>query len=73
MASVNKSAVIGVSSVLPKPCETTYQNDRIIALNREVKRLCSENKVHFIPSYRPFVDKDRYHRVLCQGQVTPEF
>ena len=55
--SVNSSAVIGVSSILPKPCETEEENERIITLNREVKTLCSDHKVHFIPSYRPFVAK----------------
>ena len=57
---LNNSVRVGVSSVLPKPCETPEENNRIILLNRELKKLCGSKKVHFIPSYRPFVGKKQY-------------
>ena len=55
----NHSAGIGLSSVLPKPCETQVVNEKIILLNRDLKRISVTNNCHFIPSYRPFVGKQR--------------
>ena len=57
--SKNKSAIIGISSILPKPCDSDDINDKIITVNRDIKRLCGPNSVHFIPSYRPYVGKDK--------------
>ena len=64
VTGIRRFSAIGVSSILPKPCVTEEQNNKIIVLNREVKKLCAENKVHFIPSYRPFVGNGNIKREL---------
>ena len=42
-----------------QPCDSDDINDKIIKVNRGIKRLCGPNSVHFIPSYRPYVGKDK--------------
>ena len=56
---MNNAAVIGVSSVLPKPCESQSENDKIIILNRDLKQICVANNFYFIPSFRLFVGKHK--------------
>ena len=59
----NNSAVIGVSSILPKPCVTQTENERIVLINRDLKRLSVANNFCFIPSYRPFVSKQKQFNI----------
>ena len=57
--SLNKAATVGVSSIIPKPCEPEKENLRIVQLNRELKKVCAKKGAYFIPSYRPFVVKNQ--------------
>ena len=59
----NANAIIGISSILPKPCVSDIENTKINSINRNLKKLCGKDKIHFIPSYRPFA------KVLKSGSL----
>ena len=70
---LNDRAVIGVSSILPRPCDSQEINEKIIAVNKELKLLCKQTLNHFIPSYRPFVKKGKEIKVDLQlNEKMPE-
>ena len=53
----NNRAIVGCSSILPRPCSSKEVNDKIILANQEIKHLCKQSPTYFIPSYGPFVNK----------------
>ena len=76
----NPKAQIGVSSILPRPCDGSETNQVVEVVNREIKSICCHLGAYFVPSYRPFVKcykagscdlfaKDRLH-LNFKGSVT---
>ena len=56
----NGKAIIGISSILPRPKNSVELNNKVITINRELKRLSkSYPRTEFIHSFRPFVLKNK--------------
>ena len=55
----NESAIVAVSSILPRPRDPDQVNNQIAFINRELKKFGLQLGFSFIPSYRPFILKDK--------------
>jgi len=45
-----------VSSILPRPLDYEDTSDKVKNVNKQLKKLCGENHVRFLHSYRPFFE-----------------
>ena len=55
----NSKAIVGFSSIFPRPCSSKETNEKVILVNRELKQFSRQSGVYFIPSYRPFVNRNK--------------
>jgi hypothetical protein len=49
------SAVIGISSILPRPVDFEKNHEKFLKVNYDLNELCNKYKVNFIHSYRYFM------------------
>ena len=48
-------SVVGMSAILPRPCDFEKSNPKILRVNRGLSDLCSRMRVQFIHTYRYFM------------------
>ena len=54
----NPNILIGISALIPRPCDSIETKDKLTDLNRALHNLCKESdKTRFFKTYRAFVDK----------------
>ena len=50
------SVIIGISALIPRPCDSESRNSELIELNKHIKSFCHSTGTNFIPTFRRFID-----------------
>jgi hypothetical protein len=57
-------SIILISSVLPRPADFHILGEKVVAINNRLVRICKEEKVQFIKSFRRFLYQGKPKRDL---------
>ena len=60
----NPDISILISSVLPRPTDVHTLGEKVVAINNRLVRICKEEKVQFIKSFRRFLHQGKPKRDL---------
>ena len=60
----NPDISISISSVLPRPTDVHTLGEKVVAINNRLVRICKEEKVQFIKSFRRFLHQGKPKRDL---------
>ena len=59
ITDINKEAVVLISAIIPRAWDHDRRHLVRKSYNQILKKLCSQDKIFFIPSYKPFFDKSK--------------